>query len=302
MPRVSRSRKQTVRDDDDDDGNDDEVEQQQEEEEENEEVEMQDEEDEELQADNDEEEEEEEEERPRSRKASRKAASSKKKSSRFKKVVAEDNDNDDDEEEEEEEEEEEQENRGSNRQEQKQKKQQKKKSQQKKPRTSVTAALADADDDEEDDDGSDGGNGGGMQFLSQMPDQSQDLPTARTSDRNNLMKLGHDARTKAISDLVRTILNKALAGEPIHRQNIIKEAQISNSSRISSAAFEEANIVLQNTFDFKLVRVPAWMERTKDLPAKCKERYYLINSLEDDPTGQIWYVSLFIVACMYPTF
>lgn len=133
-----------------------------------------------------------------------------------------------------------------------------------------------ADDDEH--------QGGVVVFSSQVPEASQCLPDARPSDRNNLNKLSEAMRGKAIQDLTRLILFKGMAGEAIDRAKCMKEAGI-HDARISTAALEEANRRLQNLFDFELRRLPAWMERMKDLPAKFRDRYYLINKLEDQQSG-----------------
>jgi MAGE family len=123
-----------------------------------------------------------------------------------------------------------------------------------------------------------------MMFSSQVPEFSQNIQPARAFEKANLLKLGEEAREKAIKDLTRLILFKALAGEPIDRTKCVKEAGISDA-RISSAAFEEVNIRLRNCFDFELKRIPAWMEKLKNLPKSLADRYYAINCLEDDTNG-----------------
>ena len=125
-----------------------------------------------------------------------------------------------------------------------------------------------------------------MMFSSQRPDLTQEILPVRPIDHNNLMKLGSEAREKAIQDLLRLILFKGLAGEPIDRTKIIKEAGISDAGKISRAAFEKANERLEDIFDFKLARLPKWMESMKDVPSKYKDRYFLINQLSDDGEGE----------------
>lgn len=117
-------------------------------------------------------------------------------------------------------------------------------------------------------------------FSSQAPELTQEILPVRATELSNLKNLNHEAREKVLQDLLRLILFKALAGEPIDRTKVIKEAGISDA-RISSAAFDEVNTRLQAIFDFKLVRVPSWMEKIKDLPKKFKDRYYVINQAED---------------------
>jgi hypothetical protein len=134
-----------------------------------------------------------------------------------------------------------------------------------------SSQLLDEEEEEEDE---------SMLFSSQLPEASQSIPAARASDRNNLNKLSETARSKAITDLTRLVLFRGLAGEPIDRTKCVKDAGISDA-RVSSAVFEEANLRLQNLFNFELRRMPVWMERIKNLPTKYKDRYYLINSDED---------------------
>lgn len=119
-------------------------------------------------------------------------------------------------------------------------------------------------------------------FSSQAPENSQSVQPARVNERNNFFNLGNVAREKAVSDMSRLVLFKALLGEPIDRLKCTKDAGIDKNERIASAVFEEANVVLKNLFDFELRRMPSWMERLKNAPAKFKDRYYLFNALVDD--------------------
>mmetsp|Transcript_12431 Transcript_12431/g.34500 ORF Transcript_12431/g.34500 Transcript_12431/m.34500 type:complete len:379 (-) Transcript_12431:50-1186(-) len=136
-----------------------------------------------------------------------------------------------------------------------------------------------ADDDDENDDGE-------MMFSSQAPEMTQEIMQVKATEHNNLMALDEDAREKVLQDLLRLVLFKGLAGEPIDRVKVAKEAGISDA-RISSAAFDEVNTRLKDIFDYKLVRVPAWMEQMKDLPKKFKDRYYVVNgaAFDDDQTA-----------------
>mmetsp|Transcript_11251 Transcript_11251/g.14823 ORF Transcript_11251/g.14823 Transcript_11251/m.14823 type:complete len:363 (-) Transcript_11251:67-1155(-) len=139
------------------------------------------------------------------------------------------------------------------------------------------------EEQEEEDNGDDDmmGEENEMMFSSQAPELTQEILPVRATDRNNLMKLGEEAREKAIQDLLRLILFKGLAGEPIDRTKVVKDSGIGDA-RISSAAFDEVNSRLSAIFDFKLVRVPEWMEKMKDFPQRLKDRYYLINEVVDE--------------------
>lgn len=137
-----------------------------------------------------------------------------------------------------------------------------------------------ADEDEEDASGGTTGAGVEIMFSSQVPEICQEIAPVRAGDRNNLNRLGEEAREKAIGDLLQLVLMKGLAREPIDRQKVIKEAGISDA-RISSAAFAEVNHRLQLMFDFKLAPVPAFLQSIKDFPNKYKDRYYLLNIAQD---------------------
>lgn len=126
------------------------------------------------------------------------------------------------------------------------------------------------------------GNGRAANFTlsQQVPEASQAVQSEKASDRNNLERLDQVAREKAITSLSRLILFKALEKEPIDRLKIVKEAGLS-SSRVSSAIFNEAAQRLKNVFGMELRRIPKYMEDRKSTPAKCKDRYYVQNSIPD---------------------
>jgi hypothetical protein len=138
----------------------------------------------------------------------------------------------------------------------------------------VVKTQNDSDDDEE-----------VVMFSSQIPELSQDILPVKDAERSNLLKMTEVARDRACNDTTRLVLFKALAGEPINRSNCAQEAGISGDQRVSTAVFEEVSIRLKNAFDFELKRIPSWMEKMKALPKKYKDRYYLINALEDDGAG-----------------
>ena len=135
-----------------------------------------------------------------------------------------------------------------------------------------------ADEEEEEDDPT------SCLFHSQAPEMSQDIIEVKANERNNLMGMSESQREKAIGNLTRLVLFKALAGESIDRAKACKEAGISDA-RISSAAFDEVKIRLQNCFAFELKRIPPWMEKIKGLPKAAKDRYYVMNSIAVD-TGE----------------
>jgi hypothetical protein len=139
----------------------------------------------------------------------------------------------------------------------------------------AASALEESDDDGEDME---------VMFSSQVPELSQDILPVKATERSNLLKMTQAARERACNDMTRLVLFKALAGDPIVRAACVQDAGISDH-RVSNAVFEEVSIRLKNTFDFELKRIPAWMENMKGLPKKYKDRYYVVNGLEDDAHG-----------------
>lgn len=143
---------------------------------------------------------------------------------------------------------------------------------------SATAGTQEEDASDDDDDVE-------VMFSSQIPELSQCIMPVKAVERGNYLKMTDAARDRACNDMTRLFLFKALAGEPIQRVNCAKEAGISDS-RVTSAVIEEVSIRLKNCFDFELKRIPAYMENMKGLPNRFKDRYYVINGLEDDGQGQ----------------
>ena len=122
-------------------------------------------------------------------------------------------------------------------------------------------------------------HGGGLSFSQMAPEMSQDIAPVKASEQRNLENLSKEEREKVLSKLSRLILFKALAGEPIDRLKCCKEAGIGqDQGKISSAALAEAADRLQNVFGFELKRIPKWMDESKSLPAKYKDRHYVILS------------------------
>jgi hypothetical protein len=91
-------------------------------------------------------------------------------------------------------------------------------------------------------------------------------------------------RVKAITDLSRHILFKALAGEPIDRLKCAKECNVQDQ-KITSAVLDEVASNLSNVFGFELRRVPKFMEKHKSFSTKYKDRLFVINDVADDDKG-----------------
>ena len=138
--------------------------------------------------------------------------------------------------------------------------------------------------DSENDDNEDGDDELTLTLTQQAPELSQPMPSVRTNERTNLESMGRENKQKALTDLSRLVLFKALAGEPIDRLKCVKEVSI-NSSKITSAAFDEVAVRLRNVFGFDLGRVPKYMEDNKNFPKKFKDRLYVTNTVDDDESG-----------------
>mmetsp|Transcript_468 Transcript_468/g.1130 ORF Transcript_468/g.1130 Transcript_468/m.1130 type:complete len:320 (+) Transcript_468:201-1160(+) len=119
-------------------------------------------------------------------------------------------------------------------------------------------------------------------FSQQAPELSQSIGPAKASERNNLERMSEENKNKAVTDLSRLVLFRALAGEPLDRLKCAKDANISGE-RITSAAFEAVAQRLRNVFGWDLVRAPPHMMEW--LPARFKDRLYVINRVDNDTTG-----------------
>jgi MAGE family len=134
------------------------------------------------------------------------------------------------------------------------------------------------DDEEEDDD-----DRKPLCFSQVKCEPSQDIAPVKPSEQRNLDNLKPEDREKVLLDLSRLLLFKALAGEPIDRVKVAKEAGV-GQGKISTAAFAEAAERLRNVFGFELKRLPQWQEKQKSVPKRFHDRHFIMNSgLEDTP-------------------
>lgn len=140
------------------------------------------------------------------------------------------------------------------------------------------------DQDDDDHDEQEVVSSQGFAFSQQVPESSQTVLPERANERRNLEVMDRDAREKALLSLSRLILFKALDHEPIDRLKSIKDAGIAGD-KISSAAYQEVASRFKNVFGFELKQTPAFMQKYKSLPPKFKERYYVVNTVEDSDDG-----------------
>jgi len=152
-------------------------------------------------------------------------------------------------------------------------------------RESTRRRSAAAASQDEDDEGLLTGSQSGFAFSQQIPELSQSVLPERAYERRNLEGLGGDAGDTKLLQLSRLVLFKALDNEPIDRVKAIKDAGLS-SDKISGAAYQEVASRLQNVFGFELKQTPPFMQKYKSLPAKFKDRYYVINTIQDTEDGQ----------------
>lgn len=124
-----------------------------------------------------------------------------------------------------------------------------------------------------------------FQFSQVVPDQSEGLPSVRPFEHNNLTSLDPDTRSRIITDLSRLLLFKALSGEPIDRTKLAKEAWGDRfpNNKVMSAALDKSVERMRNVLGMDLKRVAEG--QLKNLPAKYKERMYVVNNIKDDESG-----------------
>lgn len=116
------------------------------------------------------------------------------------------------------------------------------------------------------------------------PDQSQFLEDPKENERKKLDSLGI-AGNRAITDLSRMILFKALSGDVIDKTKCVAEAlgDGMKKERVATAVLSEVEKRLRNVFGFAIRKVPAKME--EELPSRFGNRLYLINDVVDDSDG-----------------
>jgi hypothetical protein len=120
-------------------------------------------------------------------------------------------------------------------------------------------------------------------FSQQPADRSQAVDTAKQSEFKKLDDLAPTTRNRIITDLSRILLFKALGmKDPIDRTKVCSEA-LGETKGLSKAALNEAEKRLRDVFGFGVKKVPACME--ENLPARFKNRLYLINEVVDDDMG-----------------
>ncbi|KAL3821814.1 hypothetical protein ACHAXA_003316 [Cyclostephanos tholiformis] len=143
------------------------------------------------------------------------------------------------------------------------------------------------DDDVIEDEEAVGGGGTHAQFtFSQIdPDQSQYIEAARDSERRKLDSIPPVARNRAVTNLSRMLLFKALNGDVIDKAKCVAEAlgDDMKKERVQTAMLCEAERRLRDVFGFSVRRVPARME--DELPSRFGNRLYLINDVTDDEDG-----------------
>lgn len=120
-------------------------------------------------------------------------------------------------------------------------------------------------------------------FSQQPADKSQNVDMARVSEIKKLDDLNPTTRNRIVTDLSRILLFKGLGmKDPIDRSKVCAEA-LGDVKNVSKAALNEAEKRLKDVFGFAVKHVPTNME--KNLPARFKNRLYLINEVSDDAEG-----------------
>mmetsp|Transcript_11502 Transcript_11502/g.20685 ORF Transcript_11502/g.20685 Transcript_11502/m.20685 type:complete len:355 (-) Transcript_11502:835-1899(-) len=123
-----------------------------------------------------------------------------------------------------------------------------------------------------------------FEFCSQAPDRSQFLDLPRESEIRKLDSLNPAARNRIVTDLSRILLFKGFNGDAIDKTKACAEALGDmKGERVQNAMLNEAEARLRDVFGFSVKKVPEKME--EDLPARFKNRLYLINDVADDADG-----------------
>ena len=138
---------------------------------------------------------------------------------------------------------------------------------------------------DDDDVGSHDGEGNEPMFSQLPPEASQSVLPEKVNEINNMNKLDNKAQEKYLSSLSRMILFRGFEREPIDRLKVTKDAGFAAKDRIASVAFQEASRRLRNVFGFELNRIPKYMEKMNGVPTRFKDRYYLLNTVNDTQQG-----------------
>lgn len=134
-----------------------------------------------------------------------------------------------------------------------------------------------------------GDEGDMITFTQQEPELTQPTVPARATETLNLSKLDNHLQETIITDLSRLLIFKAFSGEPIDRSKLAREAwgEKYKTERILGAALDKAKERLKNVWGFDVKGVPKCMANAKSLPAKYKDRLYIVNDVDlADETGK----------------
>jgi hypothetical protein len=125
-----------------------------------------------------------------------------------------------------------------------------------------------------------------FRIFSQIePEPSQAPPPPKQSETVKLRHLDKSTQSQIISAVARFVLFQGLSGQPIDKSKL-KDAVPDNTKdlRVANAALDEARARL-NIVGFDLKRAPDSILKKKGMPAKFKDRYYVVNIVKDDDEG-----------------
>lgn len=126
-----------------------------------------------------------------------------------------------------------------------------------------------------------------MCFSQYLPEQSQAPLDARPTEAKRLQEIDAISRQNLVTSVSRHMLFKALSGEPIDRSKLNKEAFPSNltSERVVNAVVKEATLRMENVLGLTVQRPHDFVLKNKQMPAKFKDRLYIVNKIKDDDMG-----------------
>jgi hypothetical protein len=114
------------------------------------------------------------------------------------------------------------------------------------------------------------------------------MPEVKPRERNILQDLDPATQDRMVTDLSRTLLFKALNGDPIDRSKLAKEAwgeNFTGDRGAFNAALKEATDRMQTVWGFSVRKIPAYMDEMKTLPKKYRDRLYVVNQMKESEEG-----------------
>lgn len=132
-----------------------------------------------------------------------------------------------------------------------------------------------------------------VQFSQQIPDSTTTITEQqeiRESERTTFSALSKTVQDTMVTRLSRTIIFRALAGLPLDKSKLIKEAFDNDPAllkhKVANIVLTQACQNIHKVWGVQVHSIPQFLKDNKFLPAKYKkERLYVVNSIDDDNRG-----------------